>query len=113
MQGIEEQVEGNRVLSCAIKPERLLCGFGRRFNNFFQWNASPRRDRFRYDARMRRFTALSAKRRRRQIWAICFDHEFPERDFCCDLSYGYAVFEGNNPRERNQVVKIENFIRLF
>src|SRR4029077_3538743 len=62
---------------------------------------------------MCRFAALSAKRRGRQIWAIGFDHKFPERDFCRDLSHGYAVFESNNSRKRNEVVEIENFIRLI
>src|SRR6266704_1242919 len=62
---------------------------------------------------MPRFAALSAKRNRRQIWAIGFDHKFPERDFCRDLSYRYAVFESDNSRERNEVVEIENFIRLI
>src|SRR6266566_4071834 len=62
---------------------------------------------------MRGFAALSAKRNRRQIWAIGFDHKFPERDFCRDLSYRYAVFESDNSRERNEVVEIENFIRLI
>src|ERR1700758_5276204 len=62
---------------------------------------------------MRRFAALSAKRRGRQIWAIGFDHKFPERDFCRDVSHGYAVFESNNSRKRNEVVEIENFIRLI
>src|SRR4030095_4585786 len=62
---------------------------------------------------MRRFAALSAKRRRRQIWAIGFYHEFPERDFCRDLSHGYAVFKSNNSRKRNEVVEIENFTRLI
>src|SRR6266446_2260152 len=54
---------------------------------------------------MRGFAALSAKRNRRQIWAIGFDHKFPERDFCRDLSYRYAVFESDNSRERNELVE--------
>src|SRR5262249_54014503 len=62
---------------------------------------------------MRRFAALSAKRDRRQIWAIGFGHKFPERNFCRDLSHGYAVFESNNARKRKEVVELENFIRLI
>src|SRR6266480_3064741 len=62
---------------------------------------------------MRRFATLPAIRRGRQIWAIGFDHEFPERDICGDLSHGYAVFESNDSCERNQVVEIENFICLI
>src|SRR5439155_16146231 len=112
MRGIEQQVEGNCVVSCAIKPKELLCGFGRCFSNFVECNASSRSDGFSYDACMRGFAALSAKRNRRQIWAIGFDHKFPEREFCRNLSYGYAVFESDNSRERNEVVEIENFIRL-
>src|SRR5882757_504000 len=108
MRGIEQQVEGNCVVSCAIKPKELLCGFGRCFSNFVERNASSPRDGFRYDARVRRFAALSTKGRRRQIWAIRFDHKFPERDFCRDLLHGYAVFESDNSRKRNEVVEIEN-----
>ena len=62
---------------------------------------------------MRRFAALSTKRRRRQVWAIGFDHKFPKRDFCRDLSHRHAAFESNNSRKRNEVVEIENFIRLI
>src|SRR4029453_277590 len=99
--------------SCAIKPKELLCGFGRCFSNFVACNASSLRDGFSYDARMRRFAALSTKRRGRQIWTIRFDHKFPERDFRRDLSYGYAVFESDNSRKRNEVVETENFTRLI
>src|SRR5947207_2082690 len=70
-------------------------------------------DRFRYDAGMRRFAAFSAKRNWRQIWTIGFHHEFPQRDLCRDFSHGRAVFKGDNSRERNEVVKIENFVRLI
>ena len=62
---------------------------------------------------MRRFATLSAKRRGRQKRAIGFDHKFPERNFCRDLSHGQAVFEGNNSRKRNEVVEIKNLIRLI
>ena len=48
-----------------------------------------------------------------KIWAIGFDHKFPERNFCRDLSHGQAVFESNNSRKRNEVVEIENLIRLI
>ena len=44
---------------------------------------------------------------------IGFDHEFPERDLCRDFSHGRAVFESDNSSERNEVVKIENFICLI
>jgi hypothetical protein len=47
--------------SFAIKPKKLLCGFGCRFRDFFQWNFPRCRDRFRYHARVSRFAALSAK----------------------------------------------------
>src|SRR5207249_6522101 len=60
---------------------------------------------------MRRFAALSTERNGRQIRAVGFHHEFPERDLCRDFSHGCAVFESNNSSERNEVVKIENFIR--
>ncbi len=62
---------------------------------------------------MRRFGTLSTKGNRRQIWAISLDHKFPERDFCRDFSHSCAVFESDNSGERNEVVKVENFIRLI
>src|SRR5690348_11776372 len=40
---------------------------------------------------MRRFAALSAIRRGREIWAIGFDHEFPEGDVSGDLSHAEAM----------------------
>src|SRR5206468_12678943 len=99
--------------SFAIKPEKLPRGFGCCFSNFFKRDRPRCRDRFRYDARMRGFAALSAKRNGRQIWTIGFDHEFPDWDLCCDFSHGCAVFESNNSSERNEVIKTENFIRLI
>src|SRR5947208_15671079 len=102
MRGIEQQVEGNCVVSCAIKPKELLCGFSRCFSNFVECNASSRSDGFSYDVRMRRFAALSAKRNRRQIWAIGFDHKSPERDFCRDLSLGDIVLESKNYCKRHE-----------
>ena len=62
---------------------------------------------------MRRFASLSSKGRGRQEWAISFDHKFPERNFCRDLSHGYTVFESDNARKRNEVVEIENFVCLI
>ncbi len=88
-------------------------GFGCYFGNFFQRNFPRGGDRFRYDARMRRFAALSTERDGRQIGTISFHHEFPERDLRCDFSRGRAVFESDNSRERNEVVKAENFVRLI
>src|SRR4029453_13569138 len=61
---------------------------------------------------MRRFAALSSKRRRRQIGAIGFDHEFPEWDFCRDLSHGHAIFESDNSGKRNEGIEIEDMICL-
>src|SRR6266566_7844663 len=62
---------------------------------------------------MRRFAALSTERNGRQIRAVGFHHEFPERDFCRDFSHGCAVFESDNSGERNEMVKAKNFIRLI
>ena len=83
------------------------------FSNFFKRDRPRCRDRFRHDARVSGFAALSAKRNGRQIWAIGFDHKFPKRDLCRDFSHGCAVFESNNSSERNEVIKTENFIRLI
>ena len=59
------------------------------------------------------FATFPAKRDRGEIRTIGFDHEFPKRDICCDLPHGYAIFESNDSRERNQMVEIKNFIRLI
>src|SRR5205809_972907 len=113
MRGREQEAEGNCVVSCAIEPEKLLRGFGRCFSNLLQRNTTCRCDRFGDNARMRRFTSFSSKGRWRQIWAISFDHKFPEWNFCGDLSHGYTVFESDNTRKRNEVVEIENFACLI
>src|SRR5215467_13379547 len=113
MRGTEQQERGNCVISCPIEPEKLLRSFGRCFSNLLQRNTTCRRNRFGDNARMRRFASLPSKGRWRQVWAISFDHKFPERDFCCDLSHGYTIFESDNARKRNEVLEIENFIRLF
>jgi hypothetical protein len=99
--------------SFAIEPEKLVCGFGRCFRNFFQRNMPSCCDCFSYDASVRGLAAFSAEGNRRQIWAIGFDHEFPKRDFSRDISHGCAVFESDNSGERNEVVEIENLIRLI
>src|SRR4030095_629816 len=65
------------------------------------------------DACMRRLAALSSKGCWREIRAVGFHHKFPERDFCRDLSYGCAVFESDNPRERKEAVQIKNLIGLI
>src|SRR5438477_6670492 len=62
---------------------------------------------------MRWFAALSTEGNGCQIGTISFHHEFPEGDLCRDFSHGRAVFESDNSRERNEVVKIENFVRLI
>src|SRR5437667_133269 len=92
---------------------RIVPSFGCRFSNFFSWNLSRCRDRFRYDASMCRFAAFSAKRDGRQIWAIGLDHEFPERDLCRDFSHSCAVLESDNSSERNDMLQVEHFVRLI
>src|ERR1043165_2549062 len=100
-------------LSCTIKPKKLLSGFGRSFGNFFKGNLPRRCDRFRYDACMRRFAALAAERNGRQIGTIGFHHEFPERDSRRDFPHRSAIFKSHNSRERNEMIKIENFVCLI
>ena len=62
---------------------------------------------------MRGLAAFSTKRNRREIRAICFDHELPQRDLRRDIAHGSAVFESYDPGERDEVAKIDNGIRLF
>src|SRR5712692_3072228 len=61
---------------------------------------------------MRRFATFAAKRNGREIRTIGFHHELIQRDLCRDLSHGCAIFESDDPSERNQVAKNENVIRL-
>src|SRR4029450_7120349 len=99
--------------SCPIKLKESFRGFGCRLGNLLQRDFSRRGDRFCHDSYILWFRAFSAKRDRRQIWAIGFHHEFPERDLCRNFSHCHAVFESNNSSERNEVLEIENFICLI
>src|SRR5438105_8351625 len=93
--------------SCPIELKKLFCSFGRRLRKFVERNLSRCCNRFCHDACIRRFRAFAAKRDRRQIWAIGFHHEFPERDLCCNFSHSRSVFESDNSSERNEMVEVE------
>src|SRR5205807_6389881 len=62
---------------------------------------------------MRGLAAFPTKWHGREIWAIGFHHELPKRNLCRDISHGCAVLESDNPREGNEMVKTDNFIRLL
>src|SRR4030095_12763767 len=101
--------------SCSfpIELKKPFRGFGCRLSNFLQRDLSRSCDCFCHNARIRWFRAFSTKRNGRKVWAIGFHHEFPERDLCRNFSHGGAVFESDNSSKRNEMVGIENFIRLF
>src|SRR4029077_15789595 len=111
----EQAVVASYHYSCSrpIELKKPLRGFGGRLGNLLQRDVSRRGDRFCHDTCIRWFRTFSAKRDRRQIWAIGLHHEFPERDLCGNFSHSLAVFESNNSSERNEVVEIKNFICLI
>src|SRR5215469_4029838 len=96
-----------------IKSEEFLCRCRGCASDFFQGNAAGASDLFRDQSCVGRLAAFSAKRDRRQIWAICFDHETVHRDFRCDFANLFSSLERYDSSERNEMAKIENFIRLI
>src|SRR5690242_21007317 len=96
-----------------IKSEEVLCSCRRRASNFFQRNPASSGDLFRNEPCICRFAPFSAKRNRREIRAIGLDHEMIERDLSGDFPDLFSIFEGDDSSERNEMTKIENFVRLF
>src|SRR5919106_1249107 len=97
----------------SIELEKLFCGFGSCFCDFLKRNAACRRDCFGDDECVSRFAAFPSIRDRREIRAICFHHELPERHLRRHVTHVRSVFESHNASERNQIIKIENFVCLF
>ena len=62
---------------------------------------------------MRWLTPFPAKRYRRKIWTIGFDHELPEGNLGGDLAHVRAVLKRDDAGEGNKMVEVENFVRLF
>src|SRR5882724_9112570 len=59
------------------------------------------------------FAPFSAKRDRRKIWAIGFDHEFIEGHLRGDIANLSTVFEGDDSGKRNEMPEIDDFVRLI
>src|SRR5438067_4592453 len=112
-QSRREGLRGRRYRFSSVKSEKFFRGFGGGLADFFQPNAACSRDRFRHDARVCGLAAFSAERNGRQIRAICFHHKLPKGNLGRNISYGYAVLESHNPGEGNEMVEIDNFVRLF
>src|SRR5467141_2196914 len=62
---------------------------------------------------MRRLTPFSAKRDRRQIRAIRFDHESINRHLRGDFAHLFAVLERDDSGKGNKMAEIENLVRLI
>src|SRR5438270_7885100 len=112
-QSRREGLPGSRYRSSSVESEKSFCGFGCGLANFFQRNAACSRDRFSHDAGMCGLAAFSAERNGREIRAICFHHKLPKRNLCRNVSHGYAVLKSHNPGEGNEMVEIDNFVRLL
>src|SRR5947209_19094856 len=84
-----------------IKSEELLCSCRGCASNFFHRNSAGFRNFFGDKASVCGFATFSAKRHRRQVRAIGFDHETVERNLGGDLANLFSVFEGNDSGERN------------
>src|ERR1700731_2981419 len=97
----------------ALKSEEFFRSCGGRASDFFQRNTASSRDFFRDQPRVRRLGAFSAKRDRRQIRTISFDHEFIERHPSSDFTHLFPVFERDDSGKGDEVAKISDFIRLI
>src|SRR5260370_5278787 len=97
----------------ALKSEEFFRSCRCCASDFFQRNAARARDFFRDQPRVCGFAPFSAKRDRRKIWAIGFDHEFIERHLCCDFANLFAVLIGDDSGKRNEVPEIDDFVRLI
>src|SRR6266699_5240413 len=97
----------------ALKSEEFFRGCRCCASDFFQGNAARARDLFRDQPRVCGFAPFSAKRDRRKIWAIGFDHEFIERHLSGDFANLSTVFEGDDSGKRNEMPEIDDFVRLI
>src|SRR2546430_1704661 len=97
----------------SIEPKKLLGGFGGCFGQFFQRKTTRGGDCFGNDARVRRFASFSAKRNRREIWAIRFHHKLPERNLCRYFANRRSILESNDAGKRHEMVQVNHFVRLF
>src|SRR6266404_7166265 len=96
----------------ALKSEEFFRSCRCCASDFFQGNAASARDFFRDQPRVCGFAPFSAKRDRRKIWAIGFDHEFIERDLSSDFAHLFSVFERDDSGEGNEMPEIDDFVRL-
>ena len=59
------------------------------------------------------FAALSAKRNRREVGAVCFDHDAVSRDNGCDFPNFRSVGEGEYSGERDQMAHFKRCFGLW
>src|SRR6266446_2581427 len=97
----------------ALKSEEFFRSCRCCASDFFQGNAASARDFFRDQPRVCGFAPFSAKRDRRKIWAIGFDHEFIEGHLRGDIANLSTVFEGDDSGKRNEMPEIDDFVRLI
>src|SRR5205807_6330635 len=101
------------VVISSDESEKIFGCFGRSAREIFDVDSARGRDRIRDQPSVRRLAAFSAERDRREIWAIGFHHELPGWNLRRELPDRRAIFESYNAGEGNEMVKIENFSRLF
>src|SRR6266478_2442904 len=97
----------------ALKSEEFFRSCRCCASDFFQGNAARARDLFRDQPRVCGFAPFSAKRDRRKIWAIGFDHEFIERYLCCDFTNLFTVLKGDDSGKRDKMPEIDDFVGLI
>src|SRR5437660_1065932 len=96
-----------------IKSEEFLCSCGRCASDFFQRNSTGARDLFRDQPGISGFAPFPAVGNRREIRAICFNHEAIEGNLGCHVAHLFSVLECNDAGERNEMTKVEHFVGLL
>src|SRR2546430_1646020 len=97
----------------ALKSEEFFRSCGGCASDFFQRYAASFCDFFGHEPRIRRLAPLSTKRNRREIRTIGFDHEAVDRHLRGDFKDLFAIFEGHDSGEGNEMAEINDFIRLI
>src|SRR6266536_2798625 len=100
-------------VSSAVESKKLFRRFRGGLGDFLKWHATRGRDRLCHNACVRRLASFPAKRNRREIWTIRFDHEFPKRYLGGNLADAGPVLKRDDAGKGNQMIQVEHFIRLF
>src|SRR3954470_17005604 len=113
MRGRERRRAELTVCASAVESEKFLCRFGRGFSDFLERNAARGCDRFGDQPGVRWFAAFPSERYRGQVRTIGFNHELPKRNGRRHVANVGAVFKRHNTGEGNEVIELNDLVRLF